>query len=77
MSGAVRVRAEDNGCGCPACQLYGLLVAAGHEVDGEAYADFHAHCTAVAVRETGPASQFRKFPGGRSSGGVDAGNNVP
>lgn len=46
---AVRVRAEDNGCGCPACQLYGLLVAAGHEVDGEAYADFHAHCTAPAM----------------------------
>lgn len=42
---AVRVRAEDNGCGCPACQLYGLLVAAGHEVDGEAWADFHDFCT--------------------------------
>lgn len=44
----VRVRAEDIGYGCPACQLYGLLVDAGREVDGEAFADFHAYCTAPA-----------------------------
>lgn len=42
---AVRVRAEDNLCECAACQLAAILHAAGHEIDGEAFADFHAVCT--------------------------------
>lgn len=42
---AVRARAEDNACECAACQLRGLLIDAGREVDGEAWADFHDFCT--------------------------------
>lgn len=42
---AVWARAEDNACGCAACQLRGLLIDAGREVDGEAWADFHDFCT--------------------------------
>lgn len=47
---AVRVRAEDNACGCAACQLRGLLIDTGREVDGEAWADFHDFCTSEATR---------------------------
>ena len=47
---AVRVKAEHNGCGCPACQLYRVLCEAGRDVDGEAFADAHAFCTSPVLK---------------------------